>query len=136
AWIAECRWLRQQRDACLIALTGTLGDLRLSADPAAPFGQPNQPVLLISGAGRGFKHGEDGLLDGGRLGCRFTGQAVSGIEVTAGGRDYVVQASELPVPPLHGPDLPAELADLAAEAMVIDISNAPLIAARADPADP
>lgn len=134
--IAECRWLRQQRDALLIALTDELGPLRLSGEPGAPFRLPNEPVLLISGARRGFKHGEDGLLDGGRLACRFTGQAVSGIEVTIGDHTYVVQGRDLPGPPLDGADLPAELPDLAAEAMILDISNAPLIAFEANPADP
>lgn len=136
ALIGECRWLRQQRDTCLIELTDTLGELRLSGDPEAPFSRPNEPVLLISGARRGFKHGEDGVYEEGRLACRFTGQAVSGIEVTVGDRGYVVRGGQLPVPVPDDPDLPAELADLAVESMILDISNAPLIASVADPADP
>lgn len=136
ALVGECRWLRQQRDTCLIALTDTLDGLRLSAEPGPVFSRPNEPVLLISGARRAFKHGEDGVFEEGRLACRFTGQAVSGLEVTVGGREYVVQGAQLPGPVLAGLDFPAELADLAVEAMVLDISNAPLIASVADPADP
>lgn len=138
ALVGECRWLRQQRDASLIALTDVQGDLRLSSEPAAPFSSPNEPVLVISGARRAFRHGEDGILDGeeGRLACRFTGQAVSGLEVTVGDRGYVVHGDQLPAPDLTGLDLPPELADLAAETMILDLSNAPVIAARADQADP
>ena len=103
-----------------------------------PFSSPNEPVLLISGARRAFRHGEDGIFDAeeGRLACRFTGQAVSGLEVTVGDRGYVVHGDQLPAPDLSGLDLPAELADLAAETMILDLSNAPVIAARADQADP
>lgn len=136
ALVGECRWLRQQRDTCLIALTGTLGDLRLSGEPGPVFSAPNEPVLLISGARRAFKHGEDGVFEEGRLACRFTGQAVAGLEVTVAGRSYQVHGDQLPDPVLAGRDFPAELADLAAEAMLLDISNAPLIASVADPADP
>ena len=136
ALVGECRWLRQQRDTCLIALTGTLGELRLSGEPGPVFSAPNEPVLLISGARRAFKHGADGAFEEGRLACRFTGQAVAGLEVTAGGRGYLVQGDQLPRPVPARPDLPAELPDLAAETMILDISNAPLIASVADPADP
>lgn len=136
ALTGECRWLRQQRDTCLIALTESLGDLRLSGDPGPVLDRPNEPVLVISGAGRAFKHGEDGAFAQGRLACRFTGQAVAGIEVTVSGQEYVVRGSQLPGPVIDNPEFPAELADLAAEAMVLDLSNAPLIASVADPADP
>ncbi|HEY1619848.1 MAG TPA: hypothetical protein VGG25_19655 [Streptosporangiaceae bacterium] len=140
AAIGEYRWLRQQRDTCLVALTVLLGDLLLKSEVAGTFYRPNEPVLLISGAQRAFRHGEDRVFsDDGRLACRFTGQAIAGIAVRSDGQEYVVRGGQVPLPPLPplaAADLPPELADLVVEAMYLDGSVAPAIAAAARPADP
>lgn len=141
AAIGEYRWLRQQRDTWLIKLDCLLGELLLKAETAGSFYRPNEPVLLISGARRAFRHGEDRVFsDDSRLFCRFTGQAIAGIAVSADGQEYVVRGGQVPLPPLVPPpgagDLPPELADLVVEAMYLDSSAAPVIAVAARPADP
>lgn len=137
ALVGEYRWLLRQRDGAVVALTAVLGDLRLEALAAPSFSQPNEPVLLVTGAHRAFKHGEDhAFAEGMVLPCRFTGQAVAGIEVDQGDRSYRVTGADVPVPPVAPVSPPAELADLFVEAFFLDTTDAPAIAVAADPADP
>ncbi|GAB3833822.1 hypothetical protein ACFPIJ_09705 [Dactylosporangium cerinum] len=132
-----CRWWSDRRDTALAALRDALGDLVLKPVDGAPQLRPNDPVVVIAGAGRAFKHGDDGLTaDDGTLVCRFTGQTYAAIDVGTGAGDVRVGGGDLPVPPVSAGWLPPELPDLAVEAVLLDLASAPVIAAHADPADP
>jgi hypothetical protein len=133
------RWLalRGRRDEALISLEQTLGELRIVSAPRASFAQANEPVLMVTGAHRGFKHGEDARFGAnGELFCRFTGQSISGIELEDAGQKISVAATQLNPPVYPGSELPRELDDLCAEHAMLDLSNAPLISMLALPADP
>lgn len=123
-------WLRRTRDDALVGLQQRLSGKVLVADAGQPFRRPSDPVLVISGAGRGYKHGEDDRFSSdGTLFCRFTGQAVSGIAVTT--PNGVVTLTDFPPPKLPLTDLPAETADLLVEGFFLDLTSAPLIAQAA-----
>lgn len=109
------------------ALDPEIAELLHAAAPA--FHVPADPVLLVSGVHRGVRHGADGRLrPDGALGCRFTGQTVSGIAVAVPGGYAPVTSSDVP-PPHWRPDaLPPETADLLAEAFFLDVDDAPWIA--------
>ncbi|HUI30575.1 MAG TPA: hypothetical protein VLX91_10190 [Candidatus Acidoferrales bacterium] len=65
--------------------TTTLADLSLAlkASPAPRFWHPVDPVLLICGANRSQKHGEDGRYNkDGTLTCRLPGQTITGVQIT------------------------------------------------------
>lgn len=136
------RYARQARDSAFLALRARVdhGDhpRKIKAEETPPFSTPNDPVLLVTGAHRAFKHGEDHRFsDDGTLGCRFTGQTVDGIEIRSDGDTCVlVQASQVPLPQVDHPDLPPEVADLLAEGFFLDTAEAPLIATVARPEDP
>jgi hypothetical protein len=126
------RWLRRQRDEALVRLQLGLGDLQLVAGTRPQFHRPSLPVLLINGAGRGYKHGPDGRFSPfGTLACRFTGQTVAGIAVPVGGGEQVVGASDFPAPSLPDAGQPAEIADLLVESFFLDQLCAPVIAQSA-----
>lgn len=105
------------------------GSVELVHNAVPPFHAPSDPVLLISGARRGLRHGADGRLrEDGALGCRFTGQTVSGIAVAVPGGYVTVTSADVP-PPLWRPEaLPPETPDLLAEAFFLDVDDAPWIA--------
>lgn len=133
------RWLalREARDAAFISLHDTLRELRLISAPRPSFSSANEPVLMVTGAHRAFKHGEDARFGGdGALYCRFTGQSIGSLELEVGERTIIVRGTELEPPVFKGGDLPLELDDLAAEHALLDLSNAPLISATALPSDP
>lgn len=137
AQVGRYRWLRQQRDDAAVALAATIRGLELRAVPRPPFRVPADPVLMVTGARRAFTAGEDGRFSAdGTLRCRFTGQTVAGLSLPVGGRTVTVAASQVPLPAWDHPDLPAEAHDLLAEAFLIDLSDAPVVASVADPADP
>lgn len=92
--------------------------------PAPQFWRANDPVIMISGIERSFKHGADGRFSAeGRLFCRWSGQVIT--EWTAGtgsaAKKWTPAMSLLPVQQL--PDAPAWQSlfkDLWAEAMGLD----------------
>lgn len=123
------RWLRQARDEALLSLTAQLGDLELVAGSRNAFHRPAQPVLLVNGAGRGYKHGPDGRFSPfDVLACRFTGQTVAGILVPVDGDEHRVDERDEPAPPLPDAEQPAEVADLLVESFFLDQLCAPVIA--------
>ena len=131
--------LRASRDQALLALSSTLADkcMTLVASAAPPFWQPNDPVLMVTGARRSYEHGEDGRFTAdGSLFCRFTGQTISGITVQVGGGSVVVSGAQVGLPSLMLPDLPREVTDLVAEAFFLDLTDAPVIATSATDEDP
>ena len=100
--------------------------------PEPPFWRPNDPVVLVQGAGRSYAHGEDGRFTAdGSLYCRFTGQTLAGLLVTGTTAGHRADAG---LSPLAVPGGPAEIADLATEAFFLDPGNAHAIAAAAAPA--
>ena len=65
--------------------------LQLKAVPAQAYWRPVDPVVLVKGAGRGLKYGEDGSFTAdGTLCCRLPGQTVTGLNVT----DVSITAAE------------------------------------------
>ena len=65
-------------------LTLTELGLLLKASTAPRFWHPNDPVLMVSGAGRTQMHGEDGRFNkDGTLTCRLPGQTITGVQVAA-----------------------------------------------------
>ncbi len=65
--------------------------LQLKAAPAQPYWHPADPVVLVKGAGRGLKYGEDGSFNAeGTLCCRLPGQTVTGLNVA----DVSITAAE------------------------------------------
>jgi hypothetical protein len=56
--------------------------LRLKATTLPRFWHPSDPVILIAGAQRAQKHGEDGRYnDDGTLTCRLPGQTITGLKI-------------------------------------------------------
>lgn len=126
------RWWRRQRDEAIVQLTPTLDPLVLIAGTQPPFQRPSDPVILVSGAGRAYRHGSDGRFETEQvLRCRFTGQAVSGLSVPVGDRTITVTGDDLPPAPPTNPDLPPEAQDLLAESVLLCVDSAPLIATSA-----
>jgi hypothetical protein len=139
--IGGYRYARQARDTAFVvlrrALDGSTVPLEIRAEAVAPFYAPADPVLLVTGAHRAWKHGEDGRFDDdGNLICRFTGQTIDGLTVDVKGAPVLVDAAHVPVPPIAHDGLPPETSDLLAEAFFLDTGNAPLIAQVASPGDP
>ena len=112
------------------------------------FWQPLDPVVLVYGAGRSYKHGEDGRFsEDGTLFCRMTGQTISSITVaspsTSGPPSATVTVGNLVSPPPipTGGPVPLEIPSLIVEAFFLDTGNADTIATTALellslPADP
>ena len=137
ALVGTYRWLRQCRDTAFLELEAVRKHLTLSSIALPSFAQPNEPVLLMTGANRAYKHGEDdAFATDGTLFCRFTGQTVAGIEVDVESQRVIVGASAMKLPQLVGPDLPPEVHDLSVEAVFLDTTEAPAIAMAADPTNP
>ena len=81
AW-ANANWTFP--DATDSAATVTLASLglQLKGTTANDYWHPADPVVLIRGAGRGLKYGEDGCFTAdGTLCCRLPGQTVTGLNV-------------------------------------------------------
>lgn len=100
----------------------------VTADRALPrFFVPADPVILVEGGGRSFKHGFDGLhAESGRLVCRLSGHTVTGLSPT--------RLIALPGGALRGEDLlqrgidhggvPVECEDLLRELALLDPGSA------------
>lgn len=105
----------------------------LHATPAEPYASPLDPVVAISGVGRAFKFGEDaGLSPHQTLFCRFSGQTMTGIEVAVSATlNEAVSGRSLAAAFPANAKLPLDVADLAAECVLLDTGAAGSIAAAA-----
>jgi hypothetical protein len=96
---------------------------------------PNDPVVLIYGAHRDYRHGEDGRFDeDDMLLTRFTGQTIFGIDVMIPGfTPPLVDASKVSIIPLNLPEglFPKEAPALNIETFFLDTGNAEAIARAA-----
>jgi hypothetical protein len=107
----------------------------LHSTPAPPFWTPLDPVVAISGVGRGYVFGEDtnvGVSPDGTLFCRFSGQTLTGVEVAVSSNlnEPVTGASLATAFPSNA-QLPYDIADLVAECLLLDTAVAAEIAAAA-----
>lgn len=104
----------------------------VTAQRALPrFFVPGDPVFLLEGAGRSYKHGADGRhAESGNLVCRLSGQTVTALApgrfakppgTPVGGRDLTDRGVE------HG-GVPPECDDLLAELALLDPGSAPAAA--------
>jgi len=92
--------------------------------------QPRDPVVLLKQGGRAYKHGEDGLLSGGQLRCRVSGETISELAVNpwtslneAGihnGPLVAVQGSDLSTADLRSGQIPQECGALFYETLLLD----------------
>jgi hypothetical protein len=117
--------------------TQTLGldpaQLRLKAAAMPRFYQPADPVVLVSGIQTSDKQGS--LDGGGSLSCRFLSQAVTGVNVAAGGKTTQVTSQtsgiQQVIPSVSNPNLPAAvtagLNALSVETFFVDPANAATI---------
>lgn len=97
--------------------------------------EPNDPVVLVYGAKRSYRHGEDGRFDeDGKLFTRFTGQNIFGLEVALKDqKEQPVLGSDVTLPPvnLQSSLVPKETGDLCLETFFFDTLNAEAIAKAA-----
>jgi hypothetical protein len=140
--VAGLETVRQQ-------LSASLGDaLQLVSREAPRFWHPVDPVVLICGAKGSFKHGADDLYtDDGTLFCRVTGQTTGAMTVTGGNSSANVTGADLisaaqranPFPAntatlaLMGPPPMADINALFAETLLLDTTNALMMAQAALP---
>jgi hypothetical protein len=105
------------------------------------FFHPMDPVVLVQGGRRSFKHGGDGrFTDDGTLVCRLSGFTVTSITVDLGGPALVkrvVTGDELLDRPVDHGGVPLECEDLLRETVLLDPgSSAAIVAALAPPGEP
>ena len=111
-----------------------LDPLQLERKPMPDFWQANDPVVLVEGAGRFYKHGEDGRYsDTGELPCRRVKDAISAIDLLSDYSPGIVQHCSVTGFnvkldfPTAGPAGEAIRA-LAVEAFLLDPNNARTLA--------
>ncbi|MFN8714100.1 MAG: hypothetical protein ACK5Z2_14730 [Bacteroidota bacterium] len=128
-------------------LSAEVADLvaKLTAELSAPlvleenkggrYWHGNDPVVLVYGAHRSYRHGEDGRFDpDGYLFTRFSGQTVTGIQVQIPGYPPPeVNASNVTIPMINGMSslFPPELDPLCIETYFLSTVNAQAIAQEA-----
>jgi hypothetical protein len=97
--------------------------------------QANEPVVLVYGAHRAYRHGEDGRFEEDEvLFTRFTGQTITGLDVMIPRQKaQLVTAANVTMPPLNLPFalLPKEVSSLSVETYFFDTLNAEAIAKAA-----
>ena len=113
--------------------------------------EPNDPVMVLYGAKKSYKYGEDDRFSiDGLLFTRFTGQNLTGIKVTAqNGESVVIDQSNIDIPSLSliqdNTALAEDILDMTLDYLVenffLDTNNAKAIADKAlellgQPADP
>jgi hypothetical protein len=109
--------------------------LVLDENTGGRYWHANDPVFLIYGAKRSYRHGEDGRFsDDEKLFTRFTGQTVTGILVQI--PDHTppeVNSSNITIPIVPNPNnyFPPETSDLCIETFFFDTGNAEAIAKEA-----
>ncbi|WP_094603728.1 hypothetical protein SPSIL_041280 [Sporomusa silvacetica DSM 10669] len=129
--------LQQQADALANDVAVRLSGYILCQDTQTRFWQPNEPVILLAGegVGRSFKHGEDGRFsEDGTLACRVSGQVLTGLTLTVG--DQMVTVGEAQLLPFYqqfpvGATIPDAVGELFIESLLLDTSQAGVIAAAA-----
>lgn len=100
---------------------GTPGRFVEVVRPLPPFYAPADPVVLVEGAGRSFRHGGDGRFSTDEtLQCRWAGSCVTGMSVAG----KLVTGASLLDRQLDNPDLPAECNELLRELVVLDPGSA------------
>ena len=95
--------------------------------------EPHDPVLLISGGGRSFKHGKDGRFESdGTLRCRLAPSCVTGVSTAAAGnaRAYAARTGILAAT-LHNGSIPVECNVLLDELALLDPGSAGFMAGSA-----
>jgi hypothetical protein len=97
--------------------------------------QANDPVVLVYGANRAYRHGEDGRFDDNDLlFTRFTGQTITCLNVMLPGQPaQPVTSNDVTVPPVNLPvgKVPKETGSLCVETYFFDTRNAEAIARAA-----
>ena len=107
----------------------------LTSVPAPPFFSPLDPVISISGLDRSFTFGQDiGPNPDDTLFCRFSGQTLTGINAGSSPGVLVTGASLLQGFPANA-KVPFDIADIAAECLLLDTAVAPAIAKAAGGVD-
>jgi len=115
--------------------TGLPSTQQLKKNIGNRYHQPNEPVVLIYGAHRAYRHGEDGRFDeDDRLFTRFTGQTILGLKVMLPGQpNQPVTGADVTLPPVNVPAayVPKETSSLCTETYFFDTLNAEAIAKEA-----
>jgi hypothetical protein len=124
---------------CVNAITSLkLTGYELKATGMPRFWLPTDPAVLLAGeaVGRSFVHGEDGrFTSDGTLACRVSGTTITGLSVTPPGAGAVtVQSANLQTyygsfP--AGPPLPADVAALFGETLLLDPTQDTVLALAA-----
>lgn len=129
AW-ADASWSFPAGDGGGTTTLSALG-LGLKAGNDTAFSHPNDPVILISGADRSQRHGEDGRCNAdGTMTCRLPGQSITGLAVS--GQPPVtaaaLQAKGLDQNPLAPYSKVPSVPSLVQEAYLADPQNATAMA--------
>jgi hypothetical protein len=126
-----------KKDALTTLIAGTKdtpGYVLLSTN-APPATAPNDPVVMLAGVGTDTKFAPPGAYgSGATLACRFTGQTVTGIAVTAGSTPVTLLAADVLAPITvfpQGQPIPKEAQDMWLELLFLDPGSAPFLAATA-----
>jgi hypothetical protein len=105
---------------------GTTGRWVELTVPAPRFYYPGDPVLVLEGARRSFKHGGDGRFsDVGLLACRATGQALRDIKTV---KTRTVAAHQILERGVENGSIPPECEELLGELAILDPGSADVIA--------
>lgn len=123
-------------EALKVKIEGQLtGGLVLESNTGERFWNSNEPVIMVYGAHRSYRRGEDGRYDDqDLLFTRFTGQTVTGMNVELPDQQAVlINATNITIPVV--PDLddkfPPQVNNLAIETFFFDTTNAEAIARKA-----
>lgn len=96
------------------------------------FFHPQDPVLLVEGGQRTFKHGYDDIhTDQGKLVCRTTGSYVTGLGVRVGDMWVPLQPEDVLDSGLNNGSLPMECEQLLRETVALDPGSAQALTAAA-----
>lgn len=96
------------------------------------FFHPQDPVLLVQGGQRTFKHGYDDIhTDQGKLVCRLTGSYVTGLGIRVGQVWVPLQPQDVLVGSLSNGSLPMECESLLLETIALDPGSASSFTAAA-----
>src|ERR1017187_7900662 len=99
---------------------------------------PADPIVLLQGARRSFKHGADGRMNAeGELVCRLTGSTVTGLTVRVSGQpDVTLGGPDLLTRGVENGAVPPECDALLSETVLLDPGSAPAAAVAGQTAAP